>query len=232
MLLAVGFIAGCSSITDHPSTLIALFNGKNLDGWEIQNNGQFSAENGVIRVNKGTGWLKSKEQFADYKLTIEFRFLEEGANSGIFVRTGGTSKDDANGWPDNGYQIQCLDALEHQYPLAHMIPYGAPDFQSESDIEALKRVYKPAGEWQTFEITCNGENMEIELNGAVITKCTSIKNRTGHIGIQAELGLLEFRKIDVELTRYPLPLVGAISSERRLLKSSGCVGEVSLLRLR
>ncbi|MBC9890624.1 MAG: DUF1080 domain-containing protein, partial [Opitutae bacterium] len=141
--------------------------------------------------------LRSSQSFADFTLTMEFRFLEKGANSGIFVRTGPTSKDDENGWPDNGYQVQCMDTLEGQYPLAHMIPYGAPEFESESDIEALKRVYRPAGEWQTYEISCRGETMEIKLNGALITTCRSIKNLTGHIGIQGEHGLLEFRKIEV-----------------------------------
>ena len=125
--------------------------------------------------------------------------MEKGANSGIFVRTGPTSNDDENGWPDNGYQVQCLDEVEGQYPLAHMIPYGAPDFESKSDIEALKRVYRPAGQWQTYQITCQGETMEIKLNGTVITTCTSIKNLTGHMGIQGEHGFLEFRRIDVDL---------------------------------
>ncbi len=192
LLLALG----CSLQGKAPDT-IALFNGQNLDGWVIENDGQFSVTDGVIKLDKGVGWLRSSQTFADFTLIMEFRFLEKGANSGIFVRTGPTSKDDENGWPDNGYQVQCMDTLEGQYPLAHMIPYGAPDFESESDIEALKRVYRPAGEWQTYEITCRGETMEIKLNGALITTCRSIKNLSGHIGIQGEHGLLEFRRIEV-----------------------------------
>lgn len=192
LLLALG----CSLQGKAPDA-IALFNGQNLDGWVIENNGQFSVVDGVIKLDKGVGWLRSSRTFADFTLIMEFRFLEKGANSGIFVRTGPTSNDDENGWPDNGYQVQCMDTLEGQYPLAHMIPYGAPDFESESDIEALKRVYRPAGEWQTYEITCRGETMEVRLNGALITTCSNIKNLSGHIGIQGEHGLLEFRRIDV-----------------------------------
>ena len=149
----LSILAGCGgtpSGSTEPGETISLFNGTNLDGWVIENNGQFSVENGVIKINKGTGWLRSTETYGDFTMTMEFRFLEAGANSGIFVRTGPTSKEDENGWPDNGYQIQCMDTLVEEYPLAHMIPYGAPDFKSESDMEALKRAYKPAGEWQTF----------------------------------------------------------------------------------
>ena len=99
---------------------IQLFNGTNLDGWEIINNGQFSVEEGVLKIDRGTGWLRSNDTFADFVLTMEFRFLEDGANSGIFIRTGPTSADDENGWPNNGYQVQCMDTLTGT-PLAHLI---------------------------------------------------------------------------------------------------------------
>jgi hypothetical protein len=176
---------------------VSLFDGETLDGWEIQNGGRFSVAAGVITVDRGTGWLRSVDTFGDFTLTMEFRFLEAMANSGIFVRTGPTSKDDENGWPDNGYQVQCLDTTEGANPLATMIPYGAPPFEHESDLEALKRAYRPMGEWQRYDITCLGETMEIRLNGILITKCTDIKNLDGRIGIQAEKGLLEFRKIEI-----------------------------------
>ena len=62
----------------------------------------------------------------------------------------------------------------------------------------MQEAYNPTGEWQTYEITAEGENLSVRLNGTLITTATSIKNLTGHVGIQGELGLLEFRRIDVE----------------------------------
>lgn len=187
------FISGCGG----SSNAVSLFDGESLAGWEIQNGGRFSVADGVITVDRGTGWLRSVDTYGDFTLTMEFRFMEAKANSGIFVRTGPTSKDDENGWPDNGYQVQCLDTIEGKVPLATMIPYGAPAFEHQSDLEALKRAYRPVGEWQRYDIACLGETMEIRLNGILITSCTSIKNLDGHIGIQAEKGWLEFRKIEI-----------------------------------
>jgi ankyrin repeat protein len=175
---------------------IKLFNGWNLEGWTIQNKGRFSVEDGVLKIDGGTGWLRSDKTYSDFTLVMEFRFLEPKANSGIFVRTGPTSKKDENGWPDHGYQIQCMDTLTGK-PLATMLPYGAPPFEHKSDLEALKKAYKPAGQWHTYEITAKGETLKVKLNGILITTCTSIKNRSGHIGIQGEHGLLEFRKIEL-----------------------------------
>ena len=193
--IIVTLFVGCATNVAPKSG--ALFNGANLDNWVIENDGQFSVEDGVLKVNHGTGWLRSAGVFSDFTLVMEFRFLEAEANSGIFVRTGPTSHDDENGWPNNGYQVQCMDTITGRAPLATMIPYGAPPFEHQSDLAALAKAYKPLGQWQTYEITCISETLEVKLNGKRITTATNIKNLKGHIGIQAEHGLLEFRKIDI-----------------------------------
>ena len=193
--IIVTLFVGCATNVAPKSG--ALFNGANLDNWVIENDGQFSVEDGVLKVNRGTGWLRSAGVFSDFTLVMEFRFLEAEANSGIFVRTGPTSHDDENGWPNNGYQVQCMDIITGKAPLATLIPYGAPPFKPKSDLDALAKAYKPLGEWQTYEITCAGETLEVKLNDIRITTATSIKNLTGHIGIQGEHGLVEFRKIEL-----------------------------------
>jgi hypothetical protein len=90
-----------------------------------------------------------------------------------------------------------MDSITGKVPLATMIPYGAPPFESQSDLAALKKAYNPVGEWQSYEITVKGETLSVKLNGLLITTATGIKNLEGHLGIQAENGLLEFREIEV-----------------------------------
>ena len=217
LVLGCAFLTGCQpapapepapdtttapEMEDAGGSIIQVFNGEDLDGWDIVNGGQFSVEDGVLKVNRGTGWLRSSDMFGDFVLTTEFRFLEEAANSGIFVRTASTSQDDEDGWPDNGYQIQCKDIItvrdSNDTLLGDMIDYGAPPFEHEFNLEAMREAYNPTGEWQTYEITAQGETLEVRLNGTLITTATSIKNLTGHVGIQGEHGLVEFRKIQVE----------------------------------
>ena len=125
---------------------------------------------------------------------MEFRFLEPGAMSGIFVRTAATSNDDENGWPNQGYQVQCMDTVTGDFPLGQLMPYGAPPFEHEFDsARRCERAYKPAGEWHTYEITARGEELWVRLNGELITTGTQHRGSSrGHVGIQAERGLLEF----------------------------------------
>jgi len=189
------FLVLCSSLPLSAAT--PLFNGQDLSGWTIENNGQFFVKDGLLSVNRGTGWLRSNETYGDYVLVLEFRFLEKGANSGVFVRTAPTSHDDENGWPNHGYQVQCRDSTEGDYPLGALIPYGAPEFRSTIFNEAVQAAYHPTGDWNTLEITAHGETVGIKLNGTEVCAATSIKNHSGHIGLQGELGLLEFRRIEI-----------------------------------
>jgi len=200
-LAGVTLFLGCAGpdMDAHKGSYVSLFNGRNLDGWVIENNANFSVQNGMLVLNKGTGWLRSEEDFGDFVLEMDFRFLEEGANSGIFVRTGPTSAKDENGWPDNGYQVQCKDTATEELALGTMIPYGAPPFKHESDRDAIARAYRPTTQWNHYEITCKGEELSVKLNGTLVTTATDIKNLRGHIGIQAEHGHLEFRNIRIRL---------------------------------
>jgi len=201
VILAVALLySGCTGpdANTNGGPYVSLFNGDNLDGWVIENNGAFSARDGLLVLNKGVGWLRSDEEFGDFVLEMDFRFLEEGANSGIFIRTGPTSNEDENGWPDNGYQVQCKDTITEERALGTMIPYGAPPFTHESDRDAISRAYRPTGEWNHYQITCKGEDLGVKLNEILVTTAKGIKNLRGHVGIQAEHGHLEFRNIRVQ----------------------------------
>ena len=65
-----------------------------------------------------------------------------------------------------------------------LIPYGAPAFESETDMEALRAAYKPTGQWRTLDIECVGEEIRISVSGSLFTNASHIKNLVGHIGIQ------------------------------------------------
>ena len=194
LLFAAFVILGSAGASPEPREL---FNGHNLDGWIIENSGQFSVKNGHLHVDRGTGWLRSKDTFVDFVLTYEVRFLENRANSGIFVRTGSTSHDDENGWPDNGYQVQCMDKSDEGRIFDALIDYGGGPFEELLDQPTLAEVFNPTGEWNTVEVTCEGRFLSVRVNGALITMVEGISNSDGHIGIQGEKGLLEFRKIAV-----------------------------------
>jgi hypothetical protein len=60
---------------------------------------------------------------------------------------------------------------------------------------------KPAGEWNTMEVTCKANIIEVSVNGTLQNKATGISDSKGHICLQSEGKDVEFR--NVYLTRLP-----------------------------
>ncbi len=169
----------------------SLFNGKDLDGWHIMNQGQFSAKEGVIFLNRGGGWLRSDKEYKDFELRLDFRFLNEKADSGIFIRASKEGKK----WPSKNYQVQTMDDPS----ICSVFPAGLPKLQNaKKDAAKLKKVMKPTGEWQSYVITAKGPHVEVKLNGELIFEADGLVDQAGYLGLQGEGGLLEFKNIRIK----------------------------------
>ena len=86
LLLNITLILTTFSLTAQES----LFNGKNLDGWNIHGTELWYVENGILICesgpDKGYGYLSTKKFYDDFDLTLEFK-QEANGNSGVFIRS-------------------------------------------------------------------------------------------------------------------------------------------------
>ena len=80
----------------------SLFDGKTLDGWHLMNDAKFVAEDGVIKLNGGLGWLRSDKEYSDFILRLEFRFMKPKQDGGVFLRSNTAGKP----WPSRKYEVQ------------------------------------------------------------------------------------------------------------------------------
>src|SRR5262245_49891595 len=163
----------------------SLFNGKNLDGWHIMNKGQFSVKDGVIFLNKGRGWLRSDKMYKDFELRLDFRFLNKGADSGIFLGASEEGKD----WPAKNYQVQTADGKS----LGTVFVAGHAKIKLKRDADKLAKAMKKVAEWQSFIISLKGGHLEVQLNGELVTTADGLSDQPGFIGLQGEGGILEFK---------------------------------------
>jgi hypothetical protein len=164
---------------------VALFDGKSLKGWEVMNRAKFVAEDGVIKLHGGSGWLRSEEEYGDFVLRLEVRWMKPRQDSGIFLRA---SKEGKN-WPDRRYEVQC----ENSPRVAHI--FGA---KCTRDAKKAEQLLKPPREWNSFEVTCTGPRCEVKLNGEDVCTSDDLKNPKGFIGLQGEGGELEFRNLRIK----------------------------------
>lgn len=54
---------------------------------------------------------------------------------------------------------------------------------------------KQPGGWNTYEIVCKGDTIELTVNGQLQNKATGVNIRKGYIGLQSEGSPIMFRNI-------------------------------------
>jgi 3-keto-disaccharide hydrolase len=171
-----------------------------LTRWTIENTsaGNFRMTAGVLEVREPEGWLRSRRRYADFELVVEFRFMTDDADSGIFIRAVG-DRAFRRGWPNQSYQVQLRNpAGESPFPpVGGLFRHGMASGPTEYDEALARQSSLPTGEWQTLTIRVQAQALSASLNGALVTRARNIGNTTGYIGIQGETGTLEFRSIRI-----------------------------------
>ncbi len=168
-----------------PEGFVSLIDGKTLKGWEVMNKGKFTAEDGLIKLRGGGGWLRSEQEYDNFVLRLDVRWLKPRQDSGIFLRA---SKEGRN-WPDRRYEVQC----ENTGRVAML--FGA---RYKLDKGKAAKVLRPVNEWNTFEVRCVGATCEVRLNGELVCTSDDLKRPRGYIGLQGEGGQLDFRNVFIK----------------------------------
>ena len=165
---------------------VSLFDGKTLKGWHLMNDAKFVAEDGVIKLNGGRGWLRSEKEYADFILRLELRFMNPKQDGGVFLR----SNQEGENWPSRKYEIQCENTIR----MAKV--FGA---QHDLNVELVRKVLKPDGEWNAYEIKLIGSSIEVRLNGKLVASSKSMNALTrGYLGLQGESGFHEYRNFRIK----------------------------------
>ncbi|HEY9175138.1 MAG TPA: DUF1080 domain-containing protein [Verrucomicrobiae bacterium] len=148
---------------------ITLFNGKDLTGWRLTDPGQrngWRAEGGLLindakqeegKPHIAYGNLRTEREFEDFNLTLEVN-VPKGGNSGIYLR--------------GIYEVQVADTYGRpldSHNMGGIYSRIAPKVSAE----------KPAGEWQTYDITLMDRHVTVILNGQKIIDNQPLLGCTG-----------------------------------------------------
>ena len=203
ILLAGALSLGCNRVTGDDEGFIPLFNGKDFSGW-MGATDQYRVEEGMIVLPQGRGGkLLSEKEYDNFVLRFEFK-LTPGANNGLAIRA--PVPGDA---AYNGMELQILDNDSDRWP--DLKPYQTHG--SIYGVAPAKRGFlKPVGQWNAQEVTCDGRNIRVVLNGHLILdtnldkvapggKATDgqnhpgLKNTKGHLGFLGHGDQVSFRNI-------------------------------------
>jgi len=187
-----------------------LFNGKDFSGWTFFERGNtdptktWSISDGMIEcTGKPTGFMRTEKKYSDFKVTVEWRFptnMVKPINTGVCV----FMQDRAADAPTNSVWPNCIECQgQHDHQGDFWLQGGStcdqPPTQGKNGIKMLQpSTEKPAGEWNTFEVICRSNTVEIVVNGTSMNKITGCNNSSGYIGLQSEGGPWEARKVTIE----------------------------------
>lgn len=167
---------------------VPLFNGKNLDGWEVIGEGVWT----VLRDGTLVGqcdprkpclhqsWLYTKREFGEFDLYLEF-WTPLGGNSGVSIRDTSRARWavgkewDRERTPSHiGYEIQINNGYPDQYPTG--------------SIYLLDKARDPdmRNDWNVLEIESRFDRIRVKLNGKLVSEHPGLPDRpkVGPIGLQ------------------------------------------------
>jgi hypothetical protein len=170
---------------------IRLLHENDLGGWKpmgIPN--QWTVSNGVLASPHSGVNIVTERTFSDFKLHIEFRYPTE-SNSGVYLR--------------GRHEVQIQDDFGGEPASDHFSAiYG---FISPSQIAA-----RPAGQWQTYDITLVGRMVTVVANGKMVICNQEIPGITGGaldsnegapgpLYLQGDHGPIEYKNIIITPAR-------------------------------
>jgi hypothetical protein len=188
-LTALGFSAGSlvSKAVSQEAGWITLFDGKSLDGWDQVGESNWRVEDGAIVVDKmagkEAGYLVSKKPYKNFIVRVEF-WPSDDANSGIYFRC----LDPKKITDRTCYEANIFD--QRQDPS-----YGTGAITRYVEVNPMP---KAGGKWNTYEVTANGRDITVVLNGQMTAKLRNGMFDEGPIVLQHGAGGIKFRMIEVK----------------------------------
>jgi hypothetical protein len=178
---------------------IQLFNGKDLENWvfflkdkTVDPTSVFTVQNGVIHISGNPfGYMRTKDSYSEYKLHVEWRWPSEATNSGVFV----------HGQRPDTIWLKCVECQLMAGKAGDFVCMNGADMNERSDKSSavVKKLApsseKATGEWNTMEVECRGNTIEVYVNGVLQNKGTNVSVSQGSICLQSEGKDIEFRNV-------------------------------------
>lgn len=178
-----------------------LFDRETLAQWEGA--GQLAekcwkvAEGNIVCTGEKGPWLRSKEQYDDFNLRLDYK-LKAGGNSGVYIRV--PENGDHHG-DEAGIEVQVLDDAAERYRTLKPYQYTGSLYAISP---ATKHVAREAGQWNSLEINCRGTKYHVFHNGTLIISADQsafpeLKGRLtkGYLGLQNHSEEVWFRQVRI-----------------------------------
>ncbi len=217
--LACVLLSGCHTASKRTeANSISLWNGKDLGGWKrvlakpaATGEDIWQVRDGVIYCSGRTnGYLRTEKKYGNYRLHVEWRWPDKPANSGVFVHL--TEPDRV--WP-SCIECQLQAGSAGDFILMNGTGLSVNGVPRQDAAKQFVMIAKKApssekspGQWNSYDIYCEGSSLRCVVNGVVQNEGTAATPQIGYIALQSEGGPIEFRNV------YIVPLISPSGSTK------------------
>lgn len=190
LALGVALLTGCAQsplFGQADAGWTTLFDSQsNLNQWTLVGDANWRIQEGALQADflrsKGPSYLVTKKQFQNMDIRAEV-WVDSESNSGIFIRC---QKADTIG-ADSCYEINIWDTRPDP-------SYGTGAIVDVAKVSPMPRA---GGQWNTLEISAQGDQLTVRLNGQLTAQARNSKHAKGYLALQYGSGVVKFRKVQI-----------------------------------
>lgn len=161
----------------------------------------------LICTGKPIGVMRSKKQYENFLLHVEWKHMEPGGNSGVFVWSDAIPGAE-NRLPD-GVEVQMLeldwvklntrDGVEPPIAYVHGELFGVggvetlPDNPRGTRSKSVENRCKGRGEWNTYDVVCVDGVVKLSVNGKFVNGLAKSSQKKGYLCLESEGAEIHFR---------------------------------------
>jgi hypothetical protein len=165
----------------------------------------------LICSGKPIGVMRSDKQYENFILHIEWRHMESGGNSGVFVWSNAIPPEKAR--LPNGVEVQMLeldwvnlnkrDGVTPPIAYVHGELFGVggvktlPDNPRGTRSKSIENRCKGKGEWNIYDAVCVDGVIKLSVNGKFVNGISQSTQKKGYICLESEGGQIHFRNIRI-----------------------------------
>jgi len=196
MYVTVVLLCGnCLARAAGPLQFRELFNGKDLSGWVNVNTAENTwtvRDRTLVCSGRPIGVMRTAKQYENFILHIEWKHMEAGGNSGVFVWSGGVPQK-GRPWP-KGVEVQMLeldwvnlhkqkDGTPQPIAYVHGELFGVGGLKTTPD--------------NPYIVVCVDGVIKLSVNGKFVNGISNATIKKGYICLEAEGAEIHFRNIRV-----------------------------------
>jgi len=170
------------------------------DTWKMQDDMLVCSGNPI-------GVMRSKKQYENFMLLVEWRHMEAGGNSGVFVWS--DAKPDPESRLPGGVEVQMLeldwvnlntrDGKKPPIAYVHGELFGVggvetlPDNPRGTRSKSIENRAKGKGEWNSYKVVCVDGTVKLSVNGKFVNGISKSTIKKGYLCLESEGAEIHFR---------------------------------------